>query len=293
MKTDTPIPEEDEMQPETNLTQQEAPVEETPSPEALSPMDEAATEVPGETTEPTENADAITEKILRFFPDADVSTPEAKLAAADRLLGALIPIHDKVYDLAETSPEAAATLNDWMETGSLPKAIARNYDPEEVRLLVDEINDASYDEDRNTFSQKNQQRKERETKLKGNLEISLTEIATYMEEKKDWDEKKADEFAEFVKKHYEDGWDGLIGKKDLSMLEKGFVYDDAVADAETNGKIAGRNEQIIEGKKSKKDLEKLLPELSGGGATAETDQKPENSFMSGLKSLADKKPILS
>lgn len=292
MKPDTITPQEDEMQPETNLAQTEAPVLEDTPPKTPEATEGTLPESAAEAEEPASGNSTLTEQILRFFPDADVSTPEAREESASRLLTALIVVHDKIYDLAETSPEAAATLNDWMETGSLPKAIARNYDPEEVRVLVEEINDASYDEDRNTFAQKNQQRKERETKIKGNLEVSLNEIATYMEEKKDWDETKAEQFADFVKKHYEDGWDGLIGKKDLQMLEKGFVFDEEVANAEASGKIAGRNEQIITGKKSKKDLEQLLPELSNGATTAETETKPENSFLSGLKSIADKKPIL-
>ena len=225
--------------------------------------------------EPTNTPDPNSELVdilKRFMPDADLSTPEGIILAAGKVIPTLALVHDKIYDLALTSPEAASTLNDWMETGDLAKALARNYDSEEIAALVEDISDEGNEEDRNAYSEKVSKRKARETELKGNQDLSIAEIQGYMEEK-GWPEEKAIEFMDKVDTFASDLFNGKITKTHLAQLEKAFNYDNDVNTALDDGKIAGRNEKIVAEKASREDIKDLLPEINEGAEVPKQNKR--------------------
>ena len=258
------------------------------------PMEQGVpAEIPQETapTEPVvqpnvQSNDESIALINKFSPGADTSTPEAIIAAQLQVLKTLSPIYDKLYDVALSAPEAAAFVKDLLETGDVVKSLARNYDPEEIQAAMEEIESSDYEEDKTAYAGKVSQIKERGDMVKKNMDISFNDISEFMEERKDWPEEKAQAFENFIIKHYDDGKDGLITKADLALLEKGFNYDGDVAEAEENGKVMGRNEQISTKKASKEDLAALLPEASAGIVKKpEVKQKPKTfaqKFMEGI-----------
>ena len=169
-------------------------------------------------------------------------------------------------------------MKDVLDIGDVPKAIARNYDPDEIEAMMGEVRDDSNEEERSNHIEKVTSAKGRMDKVKGNLDISMEAIAKFKEDRNHWPSEKAEAFEQFVIKHYDDGADGLITEKDLNLLEKGFNYDDDVSEAEENGKVMGRNEQIETKKAGKKDLENLLPEHSSGMATPPQAPAKKKSF---------------
>lgn len=252
----------------------------TPEPVTdTAPIEEAA---------PVENGganEALVAKIAEYMPEADLSTPEAILSAADELLGKLIVFQNKLRDAVKLNGALGGFLLDLSETGDLALAINNNFDKIEKEALLEELEDGAYDEARNNHSAKVADTKAREAQVKKNLEISFSEISEFMEEKKDWDETKSQAFEDFVIKHYDDGKDGLITKADLALLEKAFIYDDKmaekdgqVAEAEENGKIMGRNENIVAKKLSKDKEAELLPQGSGGVSKPAAKPKEPKSF---------------
>ena len=226
-------------------------------------------------TDPNEE---IIEIINRFVPDADTSTPEGIIASALTALKSMVAIYDKVYDVALTAPESAGFIRDLLDTGDVAKSLARNYDPEELEAMMGEVKDDSYEQDRSTHTEKVTTAKTRMDKVKGNLDISMQAIAKFQEDRKHWPSEKAEAFEKFVIQHYDDGADGLITEKDLALLEKGFNYDTDVTEAEENGKVMGRNEQIETKKADKKELENLLPEHASGMAPTPPAPVKKRSF---------------
>lgn len=271
--------------PNTQPIAEEQPITETPVVD--SPVTETAPE------NAPDNSEAIS-FIERFAPDSDTSTPEGISAGLLQIVKAQTPIYDKLYDLATTNPQSAATLKDWLDTGDLIKAINRNYSEEEKQALVEELEQDDYESDKKSYSDKVAETKSHAEKVQKNMEVSMTDISEFMESKKDWDEAKAEEFENFVLKHYDDAKDGLITKDNLLILEKGFKYDGDVAEKDNqiaesleDGKAMGRNEKIVANKLSKEKEATLLPEASAGmGKAPAPPPRPKNfasSFMKDVK----------
>ena len=230
--------------------------------------------------------------INRFAPGSDTSSADAIAVAVLPVLKSLIAPYDKFLDLAMSSQENAAFLNDYLETGNVLKSIARNFEPEQVTALAESMaeND-DLEEDRKIYGEKVKAMKDRESFVNKNMEVSQKDIAEFYEERKDWPEEKAQAFEEFVINHYQNGADGFIPKNDLEMLEKAFTYDDKVAELENEavqsheaGRVAGLNEKIERGKVTRKELAELLPEIDSGVSPTQTE-KPKSfgsKFMDGV-----------
>jgi Ca2+-binding EF-hand superfamily protein len=266
-------------------------------PEANPVTDTAPVETAPAETVP-ENAPDNSEAIAfieRFAPDADTSTPEGITAGLLTIVKMMVPVYDKLYDLANTDTQTAAFISDMLETGDVVKSLARNYDKEEMQAVLEEIDQDDYEEDKGKFSEKVTATKAHQELVKKNMEISFNDISEFMEEKKDWDEEKAQAFEDFVIKHYDDGKDGLITKADLALLEKAFKYDgdmaakeSQIAEAEENGKIIGKNEKIVAKNLSKEQAAKdYLPEGNAGIVKAPEPKRTPKDF--GAKFMRDVK----
>lgn len=245
-----------------------------------STQDEQETSTEAATEAATPNGELI-EYINRFAPGSDTSSPEALLKAATTIIQSLAPIYDKVYDLALTNPETAAVLNDWLETGDLGKAIVRNYDPEEVKALVEEMEDDTYEEDKTIYSDRVKQVKDHQTMMEKNMAASQMGAQEFVDSR-GLSEADIEEFKPFVDKFLKDCEDRNLTAANWEIIYNGFKRDTDVAEAEENGKVMGRNEKIVAEKASREDIKDLLP---GGGALAEVPKslpKPKSfasSFM--------------
>lgn len=221
--------------------------------------------------------EGVQELIGKFNQGADVSTPELAVEALSKIVKDMAPFYDKSYDLATSDPEVAGFMADMLETGSVPKALARNFDPEELKAAIEEAGTDDNEEDRNIYSEKVAKAKQKKETFDANVQVSIAHIDDFMEKRKNWPAEKADKFMEFVIAHYEDAKDGKITDENLELLEKGFTHDDDVAEAEDNGRVMGKNEKIMASKMSKEDSDKLLPE-GGVGATIPVKQDKPKSF---------------
>jgi len=257
----------------------------TDQPIAPEPVTDTA---PTEEVAPVETGgatDAIVAKISEFMPEADLSTPEAILTAADELLGKLIVFQNKLRDAVKENPAMGGFLLALAETGNMSLAISTSFDKEEIEALVEDIEDGAYDEAKNNHATKVSEKKARAEMVNKNLQVSFKEMSDYIEEKNNWTEEKSAKFQDFVIKHYADANDGLITKPNILILEKGFEFDDKMAEkdsmigeAEENGRAIGRNESIVAKKLSKEKEAELLPQGSGGVSKPAAKPKEPKSF---------------
>lgn len=283
-----------------DLENPQAPLTEDPAANAALPAEETA---PGASLPPEENAPEIMEAatgtednvlpyLNTYFPGEDFSTPEARYAGAGKLLSSIMPFIEQYRQVIDDSPEMADFMWSSIETGDPLIALARAYSPDEVHAIADEMNDSKYAEAKTQYEGKVKAKSERQASLDKNMKMSMEEIRSYMEEKKDWPEERVNAFLDFVRDHYNDGFEGRIGKKNLLALEKSFTHDEDVDTASTTAAIAARNEKITQGRRTKKDLEGLnLPELQSG-ANVEKPMESATGFLAELKAVANRKPVL-
>jgi len=234
------------------------------------PTETPAETPPSETTEETPNeVDAI---IVEFMPDADLTTPEAREAAIGQLLSRLTNIHNSLRDVVEDEPEFGMVLDDILKGSPVAAAFARHYGPETFSEPGEGDPDyEEYGKYKQERTKKRQEKEKRRKSLKQNEEVSMQEIDSYMQEKGLTPEQAQDFFAQ-ADEFFTDIFDGKITKNHLAMLEKAFGYDTAVKEAEETGKVAGRNEKIIE-EKVKKPATSGLPEINEGGTPQPTAKK--------------------
>lgn len=252
--------------------------------------EEVKTEVAEMAEMPAENENTsspnaeISGIIQRFIPDADVSTPEGIIAGALQLLQSFVPLHDKLYDLASNNPETAATLGDWLETGSLVKAIARNFSDEERNALIEELEDSSYEEDRKMYSEKTKSIKDRQALLEANMSKSQMGAQEFVDEM-NLSKEQVDEFIPFVDQFISDVEDRNLSKANWMIIWKAFKRDSDVAEAEENGRVIGRNEKIVAERKTRDDIKDILPESTATSAIKPPESKPKPfgaKFMEGV-----------
>lgn len=219
------------------------------------------TEVPAEAPEAGNDIDAM---IAELMPGADVSTPEAREATIGELLTRLYNINNSLAEVVDDEPEFGMVLNDILKGSKVATAFARHYGPDSFSEPVEGDPDfeefGKYKQER---AERHKKKQERQKSLKANEEVSMQEITSYMEEKGLTPEQAQDFFTQ-ADEFFTDIFDGKITKDHLAMLEKAFGYEDAVAEAEETGKVAGRNEKIVE-EKVKKPTTSGMPEINEGG----------------------------
>jgi len=199
---------------------------------------------------------------------------------------------NKVRDLAEADPQAAAFLHDLITTGSIGVALNENYDEEEIQALLEESKSTEYDEHRNNYSKKVGDRGVRMAELEANKAKSQMSAQEFVD-KYQPEEEDLEKFIAFYDSIIKDAVDNNMSLDHWERLWKAYKYDGTVADlenkvgeAEENGKIAGRNEKIVQGKKSREEMTAdLLPETTGGGTT-QTQSKKLN-YVESLNQMHD------
>jgi len=245
---------------------------------AATPTD---TEVPVEENmnqepQPEENAgESVKDKLIaivqRFYPDSDVSTPEAVMASMLPLAENLVSFHDDLNEVVEEVPEFGDFLIGLRQGMTPQEAIAAYFDPETLTPPEEAPDNSAYMKAKEGRRKTIEERKEREAQREKNIEGSAKNIQA-LAEKRGWDEKKIKEFENKVAGLFNDWADGTLTPASLEVLEKGFSFDTALSDKERemkeaveDAKIAGRNEQI-EKKRAKKETGDGTPKLSNTGS---------------------------
>lgn len=236
-------------------------------PEAELPPDTEIPPVEAE-IEPSGASQEIDAILREFNPDVDISTPEGREEAIAQLLSRLSNIQNSLIDVIDDDPDFGLVLHDVMKGDKVSTAFARYYGAE--AFSEPQEGEPDYEEFGKYKTERANKRKEKEERLKvlrNNEEVSIKEIDSYMEEK-GLTPEQAQDFFEKADNFFKDIYDGKITKDHLAMLERAFGYETAVAEAEEAGKIAGRNEQIVEQKVNK-------PKTSGMPEINETGLPPQ------------------
>ena len=251
-----------------------------PTPEMGTPAGPVAEEQP--TTEPVDDTAAqIKEIVLRYTPDVDMADQASMNAEVLALLGKLVNVHDKLLVAVENDPDFGAMLSEIFKGGTARTAIARAYGPEAFTAVdgdpdFDEMT-KSMEEGRKRLDGK---RKYAET-VKKNQQMSIQEIETYFQEKSYSEEEAIARIDKYMEIR-QDFLDDKLTRKHLELLDKAMDFDTAVQQAEEAGKVAGRNEKIVEKREKMKTASDGLPELVGQGRKPEKPKSFAGQFLDGI-----------
>ena len=218
---------------------------------------------PEQTDVPVENtASQIKELVLKYNPELNLEDQAGMNAAVLSLLQKLDNVHEKLLVAVENDPDFGAALSEIFKGGNARTALARAYGPDAF-TAVD--GDPDFDEMTTAFAEGQkrigEKRKRAET-IRKNQEMSVKEITDWMESK-GYDDASIEARLQKMDEIRQDFLDDRITKSHLELIDKAMDFDTAVQQAEEAGKVAGRNEKIIEKREKAKTATDGLPTLTG------------------------------
>jgi hypothetical protein len=248
----------------------EVPEVETPS--APAPEDSG--------TGKNDNLKKLEKYVLQFNPDADVSTPDAVIAALVPLVESIVSFHDDLNEVVEEFPEFGDFIIGLRKGFSPQEAAARYLDIEGI-MPPEGADD--FDAVQKAKAERREQvdkRKAWETKLPENQEVTSKNFAAVVKEL-GLDEATQQSIVDNLEAILKDAKDGIISADHWKMLANGLRHETVVAEkdkememAVEDAKIAGRNEQIKK-KRINKDTGDGLPKLTNSGVAPTKPKKSQ------------------
>jgi hypothetical protein len=247
---------------------------ETPPVETTQLPPETSQEMPpAETSDPTQ--EQINAIIQEFIPDGEPNK-ENEL----KLLQMLKNVHDKLLVAVDNDPDFGAALDEMFKGGNPKVALARAYGPDAFDAVEGE---PDFEEMGKAFQEgqgRIAKKKETASTIAKNQEMSIQEIQSYMEEKGYGE----DEIQARLKKMDEIRQDFLndkITKNHLQLIDKAMDFDQAAINAEESGKVAGRNEKIVEKRETVKNASDGIPNLTSQNKKPEKPKTFGGNFLKG------------
>jgi hypothetical protein len=213
------------------------------------------------------------------------------------LLSTLFSTQDWLVESIDEFPELGDMLSGIHKGMTPSEAIARYYDME---TLTPPEGAPDYEKYQGAMAERKKEveaKKARKKQLEENQQVSVENVKKFMDAK-GWDKNKALEFLGKIEGLQADLFDGKLSDNHLAVLEKGFGYDDMVAEKDKekelaieDARVAGKNEGIKE-RRAKKETSDGVPKLTNSASVPDTTKKPKDQFTTSLEQLANKKKIL-
>ena len=241
------------------------------SPIAEAPAPETAPEATGMDTQ-----NEVKALIQKYIPGSE-GGPEDNL----KLLKMLDNLHDKILVSVENDPDFGAALSDILNGETARVALARNYGPDAFQAVE---GDPDYDlmtENFNKAKERIGKKRQMAEQIAKNQEMSVKEIQAWMEEK-GYDDVAIQARLNKLEEIRQDFLNDKINRNHLQLIDKAMDFDTAVAQAEQAGKVAGRNEQIVEKREKRATAGDGLPSLTAQNAKPEKPKSYAANFLKGV-----------
>lgn len=238
------------------------------------PMLENTEQEPGPETEsqPNDNQKKLEEVVLRFYPDADVSGPDALMASLVPLVESIVSFHDDLNEVVEEFPEFGDFIIGLRKGYTPQQAIAMYFDMDSLTPPEGAEDEEAVRTAKEERRKKVEEHKAWETKLPENQEVTSKNFAKVVKEL-ELDDATQKSIVDNLESILKDAKDSVISEDHWRMLANGLRHETVVAEKEKekemaveDAKIAGRNEQI-EKKRITKDTGDGLPKLTNSGST--------------------------
>lgn len=216
--------------------------------------------------------DLLNERLRGKYPDKDFSNEEV-------FYGQISDDYDdydnrmKGYEERETAlsnmftsdPRSARFLTEWREGGDPIIGLVRQFGTDIKEAIDDPERQEAIAEANKEFVERVAKEKELEDEYQANLQESLS-VLEQMQQEKGLSDEQIDDAMEFIINIVKDGVMGKFSAETIEMAMKAKGFDEAVAAAEYEGEVRGRNANITE---------KLKKNAKGDG-TAQIDGQNRN-----------------
>jgi len=239
--------------------------------------------------------DELAKTTIRFYPDADVSTPEKLMVALLPLVKSTVSLHDDLYQVVEEFPEFGDFILGLRKGYTPQQAIAMYFDAESLTPPEGAEDEEAVRKAKEERRKKVEGEKTRLAKIPENQQLTsknFTEVVTELNLSDEDQKSVVDNFESILN----DAKDGIVSKDHWKMLVNGLKHEAVLSEKEKekeaaveDARIAGRNEQI-EKKRANKESGDGLPKLASTGSVP--PKKEEDKFTTGLKQIANKKKVI-
>lgn len=272
----------------------EASPSEAPAPDASAPPVVDTAPAPAEDA-PVKASDAFRNRIKKANGDQDFSDDESFFQKASEELDNLekyrnnnMEANKVLMEIFASEPAVPEVLKDMVKGASFREALARHFSPDELTPAEGDPDEEGWKKNAEARGKKLSDNEAWNKTKDENEEFSKKSIQEFAKET-GLAEDQAQEFLGKVGEALDEVYSGKISKSFLSSMYKALNHETDVKAAETNGRIAGRNEKI-DVKKESAPKGDGLPTISSG---APPESKPKKK--SWLEEVADtekKKQIL-
>jgi len=253
--------------------------------------------------EPEKKEDNVQEKlkgyVQRFYPDADVSTPEKLMSSLLPLVESTISFHDDLYGVVEEFPEFGDFIIGLRRGYTPQQAIAMYFDPESLTPPEGAEDEEAIFKAKEERRKMVNERKEKQNRINGNKEVTAQNLINIKDELGLTDEQtmQVGKMAGEIFQDFLD--DGLVKSENWKKLANGLRHENVLSEKEKekeaaieDARVAGRNEGI-EKKRATKEKGDGLPKLTNTGGVKEKEKvSDEDKFTINLRKRVNKKRIL-
>ncbi len=195
---------------------------------------------------------------------------KAKLAENDEA-------NKSIAEILFDHPEFAEIIEDLKSGVPFKVALAKHFDPEELTVGDDEPEAEQY---RQAAADRRRRYEESQTRIREreeNTQLTVKEVEQFLEAT-GWDEEKSEAFLGWMQETVDDFARGKITKTVLGKMRQAFEYEEAVAEARTEGEIEGRNATIEARREKKTTGGDGLPTGGAGAVSVEQQDVEEKDF---------------
>ncbi len=229
------------------------------------------------------NRDKYTSRLKSKYPEKEYPDDESLFGQInedyddyDKKITEYESREKSLTDLFSSDPRSAAFLMDWRKGEDPIVSLIRKFG-------IDEIQSALEDPDKQeALAQANKEYAERileesnyEKDYQKNIEATLSMLET-MQTEEGLSEEEIDKAVDFLMRIVKDGLLGKFTRESMTMALNALNYDKAVAQADREGEVRGRNTRIEEKLRKSKNGDNL-PTLAGKHSSS-GPQKPKTMF---------------
>lgn len=240
--------------------------------------------------------DLLNERLKGKYPDKDFTDDEAFYSQVsddydsyDKELGEYKGREKSVSDLYARDPRSAAFMTDWAAGEDPVIGMVRRFGDDFKAALEDPEKLDALAKASKKYYERITKSQELEDEYQKNFPETVARFDKAVSDGKITDDKVDDVF-EWIRQIIDDGIKGIISDETIDLAIKALNYDSAVAEAEENGEVRGRNTKIKE-KLKKKEAGDGLANLdgknggTGGGQNERRDLGALSGYGDGLKNI--------
>lgn len=278
---------------EEDLLNPQAPEAQAPAPEPEQLQAQAGGDAGNDA--PAAQIPGWQKRVKEHYADREFANDDELNAAAEEMIDELSnyqkagkEANAKLIEVFEAEPEVAAFMADVMKGASIPVALARNFDLENITPAEGEPDYGEWE----AAAQERRKAAEGRAKLQEELtsnKVESSKAFEAFEKEKGLSESEADDFLDKIEAYLGDIYKGRVTKEFLDAMYKATDYESALSKARTEAELKARNSKVEAEKKNyAKPKGDGLPQVQSTGGQIDKPAKKKPRFLQALDEIEER-----